>query len=58
MLYDDYEIRKGKRALETLPSSYDDTDSAQQLIIKLKDDGYGAKLDLIYTVFPDCDVIT
>ena len=58
MLFDDYEIRKGKRALETLPSSYDDTDSAQQLIVKLSDKGYGAKLDLIYTVFPDCDVIT
>ncbi|MBQ7657558.1 MAG: alpha-galactosidase [Butyrivibrio sp.] len=58
MLFDDYEIRKGKRALETLPSSYDDTDSAQQLIVKLKDKEYGTKLDLIYTVFPDCDVIT
>ena len=57
-LFYDYDIRKGKRALETLPSSYDDTDSAQQLIVKLSDKNYGTKLDLIYTVFPDCDVIT
>ncbi|WP_022764514.1 alpha-galactosidase [Butyrivibrio sp. XPD2006] len=57
-LFEDYEVRKGKRALETLPSSYDDTDSAEQLIIKLADKGYGTRLDLIYTVFPDCDAIT
>ncbi|SFC40278.1 alpha-galactosidase [Butyrivibrio sp. YAB3001] len=74
-LYDSFEISDGKKALETLPSSYDDgslnsdcvvnsasgekcSDKAQQLFITLKDKGYGAKLTLIYTVFPDCDVIT
>ena len=57
-VFSDYEVRKGKKALETLPSSYDDTDSAQQLIVKLADKEYGTRLDLIYSVFPDCDVIT
>ncbi|WP_034446418.1 alpha-galactosidase [Butyrivibrio sp. AE2032] len=57
-LFYDYEVRKGKRALETLPSSYDDKDEAQQLIVKLTDKEYETRLDLIYTVFPDCDVIT
>jgi alpha-galactosidase len=57
-LYYDYEVRKGKRALETLPSSYDDTDTCQQLVLKLTDKEYSARLDLVYSVFPDCDVIT
>jgi alpha-galactosidase len=57
-IYYDYEVKDGKRALETLPSSYDDTNKAQQLIIKLSDKEYATRLDLIYTVFPDCDVIT
>ncbi len=57
-IYYDYEVRKGKRALETLPSSYDDTNSAEQLIIKLSDKEYATRLDLVYTVFPDCDVMT
>ncbi len=57
-LFYDYEFRKGKRDLEALPSSYDDTDTAEQLIIKLTDKEYSTRLELIYTVFPDCDVIT
>ena len=57
-LFYDYEVRKGKRALETLPSSYDDTDTAGQLVIKLTDKEYCTRLELIYSVFPDCDVIT
>ncbi|MBE5826900.1 MAG: alpha-galactosidase [Butyrivibrio sp.] len=57
-LFYDYEIRKGKELLKTLPSSYDDTDSARQLVVKLAHKAYGTRLDLIYSVFPDCDVIT
>ena len=57
-LFVDYDIKKGKKALETLPSSYDDTGAAEQLIIKLADKEYGTRLELIYSVFPDCDVIT
>ncbi|MCR5157323.1 MAG: alpha-galactosidase [Butyrivibrio sp.] len=57
-LFYDYEIRKGKELLKTLPSSYDDTDSAQQLVVRLAHRAYGTRLELIYSVFPDCDVIT
>ncbi len=58
MLYYDYEFTKGKKALSTLPSSYDDEGNAEQLIIKLADKEYNTKLELVYTVFPDCDCIT
>lgn len=57
-LFYDYEVRKGKRALEILPSSYDDLGSCEQLIIKLSDKEYSTRLDLVYSVFPDCDAIT
>ena len=64
-LFDSYEITEGKKALESLPSSYDNSkdtgsnaDAVQQLKVTLKDEGYGARLELIYSVFPDCDCIT
>lgn len=61
-LFDSYEIREGKEALKSLPSSYaDDTackDKVSQLVVTLKDRGYGSRLELIYSVFPDTDVIT
>ncbi len=59
-LYDSFEVIQGKRPLQTLPSSYsDEKDSeAQQLVVTLKDAGYGVSLKLIYSVFPDCDCIT
>ncbi len=64
-LFDSYEIKEEKSALETLPSSYDHTkytgngaDKVQELVVTLKDKGYGSRLVLTYAVFPDCDVIT
>ena len=57
-VFDDYQVRKGKKDLDTLPSSYDDQGHAQQLVVKLVDKEYNTRLDLIYSVFPDCDVIT
>lgn len=58
-LFDSFEVKQGKSALNTLPSSYDDDESGvQQLIVNLRDSGYGVRLQLIYSVFPDCDVIT
>ena len=57
-LFYDYEIRAEKKPLLTLPSSYDDQGKVQQLIIKLSDKEYSTRLELIYTVYPDCDVIT
>ena len=71
-LYYGHKVVDGKNALETLPSSYDECldaassenadgckkDKTQQLIVTLKDANYGTRLDLIYTVFADSDVIT
>ncbi len=63
-LFDSYEIVDGKAALSMLPSSYDHSkivdgaDNVQQLVITLKDNEYGARLKLVYSVFPECDVIT
>jgi alpha-galactosidase len=54
----DFEVKKGKAALESLPSSYDDAGVCEQLILKLTDKEYSSRLDLVYTVFPDCDCIT
>jgi len=57
-LYYDYEVRKGKRDLNTLPSSYDAAGGCEQLVLKLADKEYCARLELVYSVFPDCDVVT
>ena len=66
--YYSMKVTDGKKALKTLPSSYDDADvssdsaakrdKTQQLIITLKDPGYGTSLEMIYSVFTDSDVIT
>lgn len=53
----DYEVRKGKKDLETLPSAYGDENECEQLILKLSDKEYASRMDLVYTVFPDSDVI-
>jgi alpha-galactosidase len=62
-LFDKYEIKEGKAALLTLPSSYADkvdTDcgKVEQLLVTLVDKEYKSRLELIYSVFPECDVIT
>ncbi len=57
-LFEDARITKGKDAFNTLPGAYDDTDSAEQLCVILKDKQYGLILQLFYYVYPDCDVIT
>lgn len=57
-LYETYEIKQGKKLLETLPSSYDDKNEAMQLVLTLKDKNYDLTLKLSYSVFEECDVIT
>lgn len=62
-LYDSYVIKDEIEPLETLPSAYDENgiseaDHAQQLVMTLKDKKHGTVLELIYSVFPDCDIIT
>lgn len=57
-LYESCEILKGKPSLKTLPSSYDETGSAYTLRLVLKEKYQAVKLELLYSVFPDCDCIT
>lgn len=57
-LYEKEKITEKKEALQGLPSSYDEEGKAQQLTITLKDKQYGLTLELIYSVFEKCDVIT
>ena len=57
-VFDSYEIVAGCVAMESLPSAYDDTDSAQTLIVTLLDRAANLKLLLYYTVFSATDVIS
>lgn len=57
-IYDSYEITDGKPALESLPSSYDVSDGANHLILRLKECGSGLVMELHYHVFEECNVIT
>lgn len=57
-LFAEARITKGKDEFDTLPGSYDETGTAEQLCVTLKDQQYGLTLELFYFVYPDCDVIT
>jgi len=52
------QIRQGKKPLETLPSSYEENNRVDELVITLIDKNYDLTLELIYSVFLDHDVIT
>ncbi len=56
-LYESYQIVK-KQELEGLPSSYDENEEVETLIIILKDKNHPVELQLSYTSFYDTDVIT
>lgn len=59
--YQEYEITPLHLAApisEELPYAYDELQEAERLCVRLYDASYGIKLELYYTVFPDCDVIT
>lgn len=57
-IYDSYEITCGKPVLESLPSSYDMSDGANHLILRLRESGSGLVMELHYHVFEECNVIT
>ncbi len=57
-IYESYEILEGKQELETLPSAYGEDSSVQTLKVVLKEKYMPVKLELYYSVFEDCDVIT
>ncbi len=56
-VFESAEQSKGKVALATLPSSYDDTDNVEHLVVTMKDKSYGYTMELHYYVFEDTDVI-
>lgn len=57
-LFKKAKILEEKKELKNMPSSYDETRKVQQLCITLKDAQYDLTLELYYSVFEDCDVIT
>jgi alpha-galactosidase len=57
-LYEHAEIREGKEPLETLPSSYEENGSVEELVVLLRDTNYNLEMELHYGVFEDQDVIT
>lgn len=56
-LYDSYYVERGKKSLNTLPSSYGDEDDVEQLVVLLKDSQYDVELELRYSVFEKSDII-
>ncbi len=57
-IFEDAEVIHGKQEIATLPSSYDEKGNCMSLILTLKDKNSAVKIELIYTVFEECDVIT
>ncbi len=57
-VFDSYKISKEWLTPEGLPSSYDDCGKAEQLVVTLKEKNKPVALDIVYSVFPECDVIT
>ena len=58
-IYEDHTVSEGKTPLKTLASSYaENTDGVQELTLILKDTQYDIQLELKYSVFEECDVIT
>ena len=56
--YVSHEIREGKYSLPELPTSYDKYGTAQTLSVIMSDRVTGLKLELLYSVFEEEDVIT
>lgn len=56
--YEGYEILKGKSKLEGLPTTFGKEDEVSTLIVHCLDRVLNLKVDLIYSVFEDVDVIT
>lgn len=56
--YISYEIVQGKPILKGLPATFGTREECQTLILHCKDRETSVEVDLLYTVFPKCDVIT
>ena len=58
LLFKNYEIRKGKPALEGLPASFGTEDEVETLLIYCEDKVLDLEVCLQYSVFAEMDVIT
>lgn len=58
LFYDSYEINNGKDRIPNLPTTFGKEDEVDTLIIHCKDPYLNLKVDLIYGVFKDEDVVT
>ena len=56
--YEGHEVRAGKYAVEGMPSAFAQAGEAQTLSVTLRDPVTGLKLELLYGVFEQQDVIT
>lgn len=56
--YEDYKIQEGKYSLTGLPAMFGDENEAQTLEITLYDRISNLKVHLLYSVFPELDIIT
>lgn len=56
--YEDYQIQEGKYSLTGLPAMFGDENEAQTLEITLYDRISNLKVHLLYSVFPELDIIT
>lgn len=56
--FESAEVLSEKPELEGLPSSYDEEGGCRTLRVTLLEKGGGLRLELLYTTFDDCDVIT
>ena len=58
LLFSKAETSRGGLRLRDLPSSYDDDDQQDHLVVTLEDRHALVSLELHYCVYPECDVIT
>ncbi len=58
LVYDSYEIKRGRNGYRTLPSSYGNDGEVEQLTVFLKGLNNNIRLELCYYVYEGCDVIS
>lgn len=57
-IYESHKIVAGCVPMDSLPNAYDDKNAAETLVIRMREKNRDAELELYYTVFFDCNVIS
>ena len=57
-VFDSSELLDEKKNFETMPTSYDFDGDSDHLVVRLKDKNHGYVLEMYYSTFNECDVIT